>query len=56
MSGTAMQEAGKVGPGGAGRLSYVTTFGPPPIRLETSGTYSHDREMIQRLRSLGYVK
>ncbi len=56
MSGRALREAGEGGPGGARPLRYVTSFGPPPLRLDTSSRYGNDREMIQRLRSLGYVK
>ncbi len=56
MSGRALRDAGEGGPGGARPLRYVTSFGSPPRRLDTSSRYSHDREMIQRLRSLGYVK
>ncbi len=56
MSGRALRDAGEGGPGGARPLRYVTSFGPPPQRLDTSSRYSHDREMIQRLRSLGYIK
>jgi hypothetical protein len=56
MSGRALREAGEGGPGGARPLRFVTSYGPPPLRLDTSSRYSNDREMIQRLRSLGYVK
>ncbi|MBW7997949.1 MAG: hypothetical protein FVQ81_15545 [Candidatus Glassbacteria bacterium] len=56
MSGRTVVEAGARGPGGARPPHYVTSFGPPPLKLDLSSRYSHDREMIQRQRSLDYVK
>ncbi|MFH1068845.1 MAG: alkaline phosphatase family protein [Candidatus Glassbacteria bacterium] len=56
MGGEVVTSAGKEGPGGARPLTYVTSYGPPPIDTDSSLSYRHDREMIQRLRSLGYLK
>ena len=56
MGGKAITEAGKPEPGGARPLSFVTSYGSPPIDIDRSLPYRHDQEMIQRLRSLGYLK
>jgi len=56
MVGRAVTEAGLPGPGGAVPLNYVTSYGLPSLDWETSPNYRHDNEMIERLRSLGYLK
>ena len=56
MVGRAVTEAGLQGPGGAVHLNYVTSYGLPSLDWETSPNYRHDNEMIERLRSLGYLK
>jgi hypothetical protein len=56
MSGRVIRQAGVGGPGGARPLRYVTTFGPPPPRLDTSSRYGHDRDMMQRLRSMDFAR
>ncbi|HUU28011.1 MAG TPA: alkaline phosphatase family protein [archaeon] len=56
MGGSPHLEAGIPGPGGAGPLSFVTSYGPPPPTREPSIPYRHDREEIERLRRLGYIK
>jgi len=56
MGGVPCTEAGIPGPGGALPLRFVNSYGPPPLAGETILPYRHDREMIERLRSLGYLK
>lgn len=56
MTGHPLVEAGAPGPGGATPLSYVSSYGPPPAAQALILPYHHDRQLLERLRSLGYVK
>lgn len=56
MSGRARTEVGVPGPGGAPPLRYLRSYGPPPVVRAQRTAYRYDREMIERLRSLGYLR
>jgi len=56
LQGRPQTEAGESGPGGAPALRYVASYGPPPLDQASTPAYRHDREVIERLRSLGYIK
>jgi type I phosphodiesterase/nucleotide pyrophosphatase len=56
MHGRPRIEVGEPGPGGAPAPRYVGTYGPPPLERASTPEYRHDREVIERLRSLGYIE
>ena len=56
MHGRPRTEAGEPGPGGAPVLHYVNSYGPPPLDQASTPAYRHDREVIEWLRSLGYIE
>ena len=56
MHGRPRTEAGKPGPGGAPALHYINSYDPPPLDWVSTPAYRHDREVIERLRSLGYLE
>lgn len=56
MAGRVRTEVGVSPPGGPPSLRYVHSYGPPPAVGGQSTPYRYDREMIERLRSLGYVR
>lgn len=56
MGGKPHLEAGTPSPGGTMPLRYVTSYGPPPPVRDTLFPYRYDQEVIERLRSLGYLK
>jgi len=56
MAGRVRTEVGMSGPGGPPSLRHIRTYGPPPPVRGQSSPYRYDREMVERLRSLGYVR
>ncbi|MBN2288046.1 MAG: alkaline phosphatase family protein [Candidatus Glassbacteria bacterium] len=56
MHGHPRTETGEAGAGGASPLRYVSSYGPPPLDRASTPAYRHDREVIERLRSLGYIE
>ncbi|MEA2063328.1 MAG: alkaline phosphatase family protein [Gemmatimonadota bacterium] len=56
MHGRPRLETGQTGPGGTPKLRYVASYGPPPMDQASTPAYRYDREVIERLRSLGYIK